>query len=122
LSEDIHQDSDYYRDMISKSNFEVRAMIEDIKNKSLGLSDTRLFDTRALDTKNHTLQNTKKSGKQSIAEIISPQFNHFNNDNYYEDNDIDVNSNGQSDINTKDDQFNDAYQQSFDEKKGGTKE
>lgn len=122
MSEDIHQDSDYYRDMISKSNFEVRAMIEDIKNKSLGLSDTRLFDTRALDTKNQTLQNTKKSGKQSIAEIISPQFNHFNNDNYYEDNDIDVNSNGQSDINTKDDQFNDAYQQSFDEKKGGTKE
>jgi len=67
--------------MISKSNLEVRAMIEDIKNKSLGLSDTRLFDTRALDTKNQTLMNTQKSGKQSIAEIISPQFNHFNIDN-----------------------------------------
>jgi len=67
--------------MISKSNLEVRNMIEDIKNKSLGLSDTRLFDTQALDTKNQTLMRTQKSGKQSIAEIISPQFNHFNIDN-----------------------------------------
>lgn len=125
LSEEIHQDSDYYRDMISKSNLEVRAMIEDIKNKSLGLSDTRLFDTRNLDTKNQTLMNTHKSGKQSIAEIISPQFNHFNIDNYYDendnDNDLNVNSTGKVDDNAVN-QINDAYQQSFDDKKGGTNE
>lgn len=56
---------------------EVKAMIEDIKNKSLGLTHNSLFDTKNLDSKNNTI----KTGKQSIAEIISPQFNHFNNDN-----------------------------------------
>jgi hypothetical protein len=63
--------------MISKSNKEVKAMIDDIKNKSLSLTQNSLFDTQNMGSKNNTLKN----GKQSIAELISPQFNQFNNDN-----------------------------------------
>jgi len=63
--------------MISKSNKEVKAIIDDIKNKSLSFTQNSLFDTQNMVSKNNTLKN----GKQSIAELISPQFNQFNNDN-----------------------------------------